>query len=432
MTPKKQEVKKHVATIHCSNTLSLLQRKISNALLFYAYSELLSRDEHTITIKQLCTLIGYKGNNHAAIKDAMKGLIATVVEWNVIDNVTNDEDWTASSILASVRIKGPICFYAYSPRMKELLYSPAIYGKINLTIQAKFKSNYGLALYENCARYESLSHTKWFNLDIFRRLMGVPDNQYVIFRDFKRRVLNKAIEEVNAHSAIFIIPQFKKELRQIVAIRFDIQPNKNFLNNKLDLKLNDSNGKAIIEKLNQVFGLNQIQVSQVTKQFSMEYIWTKIQLIELSPSYQQGKINNLAKYLLTALKQDYQPAVKPVVAVKNNSPKKLTENENKKSDNNEDFIKKAYAGYLANVYNSALASLDEEEKKLVYSNFSFYLKNKGSDFLQNLYSKKSFQSKFVQMEFRQFIQTEFPHILPTILEYEDFLHKNDEKIHYIE
>ena len=36
----RQVVKKHVATIHCSNKLSLLERKISNALLFHAFSNL--------------------------------------------------------------------------------------------------------------------------------------------------------------------------------------------------------------------------------------------------------------------------------------------------------------------------------------------------------------------------------------------------------
>src|SRR5688500_17068475 len=78
----KKELKKHAATIHCSNTLSLLQRKISNALLYHAYSELMSKEEHQITVKQLCRLIGYQGNNHAAIKDAIRELLSTVIEWN--------------------------------------------------------------------------------------------------------------------------------------------------------------------------------------------------------------------------------------------------------------------------------------------------------------------------------------------------------------
>src|SRR3990167_6490720 len=103
---EKKELKKHAAAIHCSNTLSLLQRKISNALLYHAYPELLSREEHEINMEQLCHLIMYQGHNYAALKDALKGLISTVIEWNLIDDETGLEDWTASSIIASVSLKG--------------------------------------------------------------------------------------------------------------------------------------------------------------------------------------------------------------------------------------------------------------------------------------------------------------------------------------
>src|SRR5436190_6689317 len=192
---EKRELKKHAATIHCANTLSLLQRKVANALLYHAYTELMSKEEHEITVKQLCRLIGYNGNNHAVIKDALKGLISTVIEWNLIDDKTGAENWTASTIIASVSLEGPLCYYAYSPRMKQLLHSPSMFGKIDLVIQSRFRSSYGLALYENCIRYRGLPHSKWFEIDLFRKIMGVPVNKYTVFRDFKRRVLDKSIEE---------------------------------------------------------------------------------------------------------------------------------------------------------------------------------------------------------------------------------------------
>src|SRR5688572_29042786 len=109
---EERELKKHAATIHCSNSLSLLRRKITNALLYHAYKELLLKEEHEISIKQLCKLISYHGNNHAAIKEALKGLISTVIEWNVVNDTTGTEDWTASSIIASVSLQGPVCLYA--------------------------------------------------------------------------------------------------------------------------------------------------------------------------------------------------------------------------------------------------------------------------------------------------------------------------------
>src|SRR5258708_1973526 len=167
----RKEIKKHAATIHCSNTLSLLQRKITNALLYHAYKELMLKDEHEITVKQLCRLIGYQGNNHSAIKDAFKGLLSTVIEWNLINDETGTENWSASSIIASVSLQGPLCYYAYSPRMKQLLHSPSMFCKINLFIQSHFKSSYGLSLYEICVRYRVLPFTKWFSMAIFRKLM---------------------------------------------------------------------------------------------------------------------------------------------------------------------------------------------------------------------------------------------------------------------
>ena len=60
-----------------------------------------------------------------------------------------------------------------------------MFGKIDLVIQSKFRSSYGLALYENCIRYRGLPHTKWFDMALFKKLMGTPVGKYDIFRDFK-------------------------------------------------------------------------------------------------------------------------------------------------------------------------------------------------------------------------------------------------------
>ena len=149
---KTKELKKHVATIHCSNKLSLLQRKISNVLLYNAYDKLLKQEEHIINIGELCKMLNFRSNDYNLIKKSLKKLISIVIEWNMFNENTGEEDWSASSILASVKLSGAECTYAYSPRMREFLHMPRMYGRINLHIQARFKSSYGLALYENCVR----------------------------------------------------------------------------------------------------------------------------------------------------------------------------------------------------------------------------------------------------------------------------------------
>ena len=301
------EVKKHVATIHCSNGLSLLQRKISNALLYHAYDSLMTREEHEITVRELCRLIGYQGNNHSVMRDALKGLLATVIEWNVVNDVTGDEDWTASSILASVSMKGPVCFYAYSPRMKQLLHSPAMFAKINLFIQSRFKSSYGLALYENCLRYRGLGFTKWLEMDVFRKLMGVPSDKYTLFRDFKRRVLDKSVEEVNTYSDLFVEPEIRREGRRVVQLRFLLKERarKVRIGGKKSVDGVTENNHLTAVLAGQ-FGLSLKQARNVLDEYSETFIREKIELVVSSRNYQQGKVKNHAAYLMSALRNDYQ------------------------------------------------------------------------------------------------------------------------------
>ncbi len=74
------EFKKHVGLIHSTNKLSLLERKIANALLYHAYENLSTKNEHQIHIPSLCLLIGYNSKDYKTIKKALLSLISTVLE----------------------------------------------------------------------------------------------------------------------------------------------------------------------------------------------------------------------------------------------------------------------------------------------------------------------------------------------------------------
>jgi plasmid replication initiation protein len=298
------ELKKHVAAIHSSNKLSLVQRKIANALLFNAYDELLVKDEHEIPIRGLCNLIGYDSNDYKTIKKALINLLSTVIEWNLVDGNKLDAEgvWNASSIIADASIDGAICTYSYSNKMKKLLYSPELYGRLNMVVQAKFQSTYGLALYENCIRYQNIEQTPWFDISQFRKLMGVEEGKYLVFRDFKKRVLDKAIEEVNKYSTLQVSTRLQKLGRVVTAIQFVI---KHAL-----AAVMEAYGDVVplSQQLKERFAFSKQQVEDTLTNFDEKYIFEKITLVETSSSYIQGKINNMAKYLLRALEEDYQPA----------------------------------------------------------------------------------------------------------------------------
>lgn len=426
----KKELKKHAATIHCSNTLSLLQRKITNALLYHAYKELMLKEEHEITVKQLCRLIGYQGNNHAAIKEALKGLISTIIEWNLIDDKTGAENWTASSIIASVSLEGPLCYYAYSPRMKQLLHSPSMFGKIDLVIQSRFRSSYGLALYENCIRYRSLPHTKWFDMELFKKLMGVPAGKYDIFRDFKRRVLDKAINEVNTYSDLIIAAEYVREGRKVVRVRFTLKERakKRRLGNSEKTKLQALPATTDLAiKLRDVFNLTEEQISDLFKEYDMTFIQEKISLIEASKPFQMKRIQNLAAYFISAVRNNYK-ASKP----RDNQPIPIDshfDNEMTMLKQQIEHIRMDYHAYRERVLNEAIGSLTHETKRQFMAQFYEFAEKTIHTVLRlqrNKYTHETvFESPQIKALLRQFALRELD--LLTIPSLEEFVAQLEEE-----
>jgi len=362
---KNLELKKHVATIHSSNKLSLIQRKISNALLYNAYDDLLIKDEHIIHIADLCKLIGYDSHDHKTIRRALVDLLSTVLEWNIVDGnrlIQGDEGvWNASSIIADASIDGPICTYSYSNKMKHLLHRPEIYGRLNMAVQARFKSSYGLALYENCIRFQDIGQTPWFDMVKFRKLMGIDENKYKVFRDFKCRVLDKAINEVNVYSPIQIKNKFQKQGRQVISIQFLITSDKKENEELIEKPLN------LTEILKNQFAFSKKQITDILSNYKEDYIFEKIALVESSSSFKSGKINNLAKYLLSAIKEDYQFSKSNIV------PKYTSavhvDNVNVKNIKIMDSINKLYQAYRNQFVDKVIEDLEVIQKNHLMEKF---------------------------------------------------------------
>ncbi|MFN3525154.1 MAG: replication initiation protein [Paracoccus sp. (in: a-proteobacteria)] len=218
-------VKKHVAAIHVSGKLTLLQRKLSNVLLLNAYDTLTSRASHQIDARTLCLMIGYNSNDMDTLKQSLRGLVETVAEWDMLDE-KGQQEWGVSSLLSYAKLKGGVCEYAYSPALAEKLHDPKVFALINLNIQRRFTSGHALALYENCYRFVRTGSTGWWQLDLFRRLMGVEGSVYYeVFKHLNAKIIKPAVTEVNKTSNIILTPETRKQGRAVTQIRFLIREN---------------------------------------------------------------------------------------------------------------------------------------------------------------------------------------------------------------
>ena len=219
-----EQVKKHVAAIHTSGILSLLERKMVNVLLLNAYDALLTRRTHKLPIKHLCAMLGWdESNNIERLQDVLRKLASTSVEFNMMED--GKEVWRVMSMLSYGEIKDGICTYRYDEYLAERFYDPEIYATINIGIQRRFEGSYALTLYENCLRYKVVGSTGWWELNRFKKIIGASAAVYDEFKYLKRDVIIKPVDEINRISDIQLVPEFQKQGRKVTAVRFLITEN---------------------------------------------------------------------------------------------------------------------------------------------------------------------------------------------------------------
>ena len=234
----KHEVVKHIAAIHVSNRISLLERKVSNVLLRHAWDNLEASEIHTINIRQLSDAVGFDSNDVEVLKNALRSLVGTLVEWNLF-NQDKKNSWGVTAILASAVINEGtgICEYSYPAHIVPLLRNPNIFARLNLLIQRQFDSKYSLAFWEYATGQIYLSGdsgeavvTPWLPVDTFHELLGCHEVVSAEeFKIFNRDILKPAISEINRISDIEITnTERQKEKRKITALRFSIVPKETY------------------------------------------------------------------------------------------------------------------------------------------------------------------------------------------------------------
>lgn len=231
MDGKELEFPKASALIAMSNTISLVQRKVLNGLLYYASQQVIQdpgRRTFFISLSELKEATGINKKDYKYIAEQTKELMGRVYECNNLNkDKSSNVKWKATVLLADAEIVGEgdnfdsmTLKYSFSEAVRNNII-PKIYGLINLqSIQRISASKYTGAIYEVCKDYVNVG-TGVIPLDVFYRLMGVT-NQYAKFSDFKKRILDPAVKEVNLQTEIEIEYVVSRTKKFIQGIQFSI------------------------------------------------------------------------------------------------------------------------------------------------------------------------------------------------------------------
>lgn len=163
----------------------------------------------------------------------------------------------------------------------EVVFTPAVvqgitridgaeefFTKYLLEQTATMTSNYSVRLYELLVQWKQAKKTPMFELQEFRGQLGVEDDEYKAMSNFKIRVLDLAVEEINEKSDLNINYTQKKKGRKIIGFTFTVHEKPKA---KTDVVSKDRD--ASTADMFTVDGLNDKQLGRIARNpaFMAEY-----------------------------------------------------------------------------------------------------------------------------------------------------------------
>ncbi len=346
---EKQVLNLHSSAIHVENKLGLKARLAWFYMVYRSFSHLGDSQKFTIQISDLKKAINYTSKNNKILKDLLRDLTQTSVEWDILEK--DDQIWEVNSLLSGCKIDkgtGKITF-SFSPFIQERLFNPKLYAKINLIVSKRFKSKYSLTIYCLAVDYLQIKYNygeKNLTIDELRKYLGLGDNEYARVVDLNKDIIKKAEKEINVNSDlnISIIP-IRTINRKITGFKFKMsikeehlesyRPQKLIRQNNNDKQTNlfDSVGASSIQEieifkekkelikvtnqeLKKYFSDNKISIRTDTVQNKLEEIQETFQenfedylVFLMNYTNQEAKkksINNLSGFYVGLLKDDSQ------------------------------------------------------------------------------------------------------------------------------
>lgn len=139
-----------------------------------------------------------------------------------------------------------------------------------LTQTANLNSVYSVRLYELLAQWKAAVKTPTFDLVTFRQQLGLADNEYKLMGNFKMRVLDVAVNEINEKTDLTVSYTQEKRGRTISGFKFTVRAKDKSkdVNNQRDPNTIDAfTGRTDTESKNipswQLKGLSDAQIKKI-------------------------------------------------------------------------------------------------------------------------------------------------------------------------
>jgi len=404
---------KPTGTIQIANKFSLVERKLLNAIIWHSQKNHFKTQELSIPVREIFSLIGLeKSRNNDILKDALRMLTGTIIEWNNfgVDKVT---EWGVCTFLASGKIVSGKLFYRLNPELIKQINQPTLYAKIQLLIQGQVKKRHALVLYEFFL--DALSRVKKDALNLVTsleqlfQLLGA--NEDMTYKIFNRDIIKPSIKEISQHTDIDVACSTNRKGRQVAEIVFHIAKKNNFqLSIDFDavegedekaekLLIEYDEGEPDLLELLKFHGITEKKAKELVESFDRERIQGNIDY--LLEQQRQGKaIANTQAYLVKAIEEDFRPKKSPKEALeeKQKQQKASAAAKAKQAKAQKEQQESEWKRFCEQRLKDNFAGKPEDWQEEKRQNFIVKIKAT-NPILYNSYKKDAFNSPMVQAVF---------------------------------
>lgn len=226
-------IAKDNALINASYNLDLVeQRLILLAIIEARETGMGITADNALTIHAESYIEQFDVEKHTAykvLKDACKNLFARQFTYQEISKNGNLTTFTSRWVSK--------IGYTDKEAVVQIIFAPDVvplitrlekqFTSYELDQVAGLQSKYAVRLYEILIAWRSTGKTPFFEIEDFRKKIGVGVSEYTTLWNFKQRVLELAIEQINAHTDITVTWEQHKRGRTITGFSFKFKQKKN-------------------------------------------------------------------------------------------------------------------------------------------------------------------------------------------------------------
>lgn len=285
--------------IEASYRLSLQEQR----LILLMVSQIKPEDKgfhiYRIAVKDFNRIVGIKGEgSYQRTKELTKKLLERSMQ------ITRDNSVLQITWLSSAEYfegKGYVEL-SFDPKLKPyLLQLKEFFTRYRLQHVIRLKSSYSIKLYELLKQYENIGKRS-FSLDELRKKLGLKEDEYPFYANFKQKILSHVQSELNTNTDLLISMWERKAGRKVIGIVFLISSKNKQQTEDTPVVINDK--EELAERLHEYYCLSSAQAQDIIERYDEDRILANLAYVE--NKQKQGAVKNIGAYTLKAIEEDYR------------------------------------------------------------------------------------------------------------------------------